>query len=291
MRFGFVDAEKANFPVRVLCQVLQISVSGYYAWCGRRPSRRAKEDDVLRVHIRAAHKASRGRYGSPRVHRDLRAQDRRISRKRVARLMKLDGLIVRRRRRFRCTTDSKHQNPVAPNLLNRQFTVDAPDRAWVGDITYIWTQEGWLYLAAILDLYSRKVVGWAMDTSLDRHLALDALNMAMDARRPPPGLIHHTDRGVQYACGEYQDALRKRGALCSMSRRGDCWDNAVAESFFATLKTELIYLTEFRTRADARAALVEYIEVFYNRQRRHSTLDYVSPTDFEAATLKRKKAA
>jgi transposase InsO family protein len=286
-----VEAEKAYFPVRVLCQVLQVSVSGFYSWRKRGPSQRAREDEQLKVHIRAAHKASRGRYGSPRVQKDLCAQDQHVGRKRVARLMKADGLAARRKRRFRRTTDSTHQHPVAPNLLDRQFTVDAPNAVWVTDITYIWTQEGWLYLAAILDLYSRKVVGWAVDESLERHLALDALAMALSNRRPARGLLHHSDRGVQYASDDYQKALKKDGLICSMSRKGDCWDNAVAESFFATLKAELVYLTEYRTRAEARASLFEYIEVFYNRQRRHSAIGYVSPSQFEIAAFKRKMAA
>ena len=291
MRFNTVEAEKAYFPVRVLCQVLQVSVSGFYSWRKRGPSQRAREDEQLKVHIRAAHKASRGRYGSPRVQKELCAQDQHVGRKRVARLMKADGLAARRKRRFRRTTDSTHQHPVAPNLLDRQFTVDAPNAVWVTDITYIWTQEGWLYLAAILDLYSRKVVGWAVDESLERHLALDALAMALSNRRPARGLLHHSDRGVQYASDDYQKALKKDGLICSMSRKGDCWDNAVAESFFATLKAELVYLTEYRTRAEARASLFEYIEVFYNRQRRHSAIGYVSPSQFEIAAFKRKMAA
>ena len=291
MRFNTVEAEKAYFPVRVLCQVLQVSVSGFYSWRKRGPSQRAREDEQLKVHIRAAHKASRGRYGSPRVQKELCAQDQHVGRKRVARLMKADGLAARRKRRFRRTTDSTHQHPVAPNLLDRQFTVDAPNAVWVTDITYIWTQEGWLYLAAILDLYSRKVVGWAVDESLERHLALDTLAMALSNRRPARGLLHHSDRGVQYASDDYQKALKKDGLICSMSRKGDCWDNAVAESFFATLKAELVYLTEYRTRAEARASLFEYIEVFYNRQRRHSAIGYVSPSQFEIAAFKRKMAA
>ena len=291
MRFNTVEAEKAYFPVRVLCQVLQVSVSGFYSWRKRGPSQRVQEDEQLKVHIRAAHKASRGRYGSPRVQKELCAQDQHVGKKRVARLMKADGLAARRKRRFRRTTDSTHQHPVAPNLLDRQFTVDAPNAVWVTDITYIWTQEGWLYLAAILDLYSRKVVGWAVDESLERHLALDALAMALSNRRPARGLLHHSDRGVQYASDDYQKALKKDGLICSMSRKGDCWDNAVAESFFATLKAELVYLTEYRTRAEARASLFEYIEVFYNRQRRHSAIGYVSPSQFEIAAFKRKMAA
>jgi transposase InsO family protein len=286
-----VEAEKAYFPVRVLCQVLQVSVSGFYSWRKRGPSQRAQEDEQLKVHIRAAHKASRGRYGSPRVQKELCAQDQHVGRKRVARLMKADGLAARRKRRFRRTTDSTHQHPVASNLLDRQFTVDAPNAVWVTDITYIWTQEGWLYLAAILDLYSRKVVGWAVDESLERHLALDALAMALSNRRPARGLLHHSDRGVQYASDDYQKALKKDGLICSMSRKGDCWDNAVAESFFATLKGELIERECWPTKARARAAIVEYIACFYNSKRSHSVLGYTSPMEYEMSARRWSAAA
>lgn len=195
MRFAFILVEKASYPVVLLCRVLQVSASGFYAWCRRKPSRRAREDIALKVHIRASFKAGRKKYGSTRVYRDLHSQHG-VGRGRVARLMREDGLSVRRKRRFVCTTDSKHSYAVAPNLLARDFTASAPNRVWVTDITYIWTREGWLYLAAILDLFSRRVVGWALDASIDRHLALDALAMAVNARRPAPGLIHHSDRGV-----------------------------------------------------------------------------------------------
>jgi len=291
VRFKTVEAEKAYFPVRVLCQVLQVSVSGFYSWRKRGPSQRVQEDEQLKVHIRAAHKASRGRYGSPRVQKELCAQDQHVGKKRVARLMKADGLAARRKRRFRRTTDSTHQHPVAPNLLDRQFTVDAPNAVWVTDITYIWTQEGWLYLAAILDLYSRKVVGWAVDESLERHLALDALAMALSNRRPARGLLHHSDRGVQYASDDYQKALKKDGLICSMSRKGDCWDNAVAESFFATLKGELIERGCWPTKARARAAIIEYIACFYNSKRSHSVLGYTSPMEYEMSVRRWSAAA
>ncbi|MFP2962870.1 IS3 family transposase, partial [Myxococcus sp. 1LA] len=224
---------------------------------------------------------SRGTYGSPRVHAELRAKGRRVSRKRVARLMGQQGLAARRTRRFVHTTDSRHTQPVASNVLARDFSADAPNRTWVTDITYVWTRQGWLYLAVVLDLFSRLVVGWAMGEFIDRHLVLGALDMALKRRRPPRGLLHHSDRGSQYSSEDYQRALASRGIECSMSRKGNCWDNAVAESFFSTLKMELVHDADFATRDQARAALFEYIEVFYNRQRRHSTLGYVSPVEYE----------
>jgi transposase InsO family protein len=290
MKFGFILAEKALYPVRVLCRVLEVSTAGFYAWCRRKPSRRARVGAALKVHVRASFNAGRKKYSVPRIHADLR-EEHGVGRRRVARLICEEGLFARRKRRFVCTTDSTHDHPVAPNLLERDFTAAQPNRVWVTDITYVWTAEGWLYLAAILDLYSRRVVGWALDASIDRHLALDALAMAVQARRPKPGLIHHSDRGVQYASGDYQKALKRIDAVCSMSGKGDCWDNAVAESFFATIKNELIYETDFCTRAQARAAIIEYIEVFYNRRRRHSSVGLVSPVHYETAAILERLAA
>ena len=241
MRFAFIVAEKARFPVRVLCRVLDVSRAGFYAWQARAPSGHAQADARLGVEIAAIYAESRQRYGSPRVHAELRDRGHRTSRKRVARLMRHHQLTSRRRRRFRATTDSRHPFPVAPNVLDRQFRQGAPDRAWVADITYVPTGEGWLYLAVILDLYSRVVVGWAMGEHMTSELAVDALEMAMVQRRPGHGLLPHSDRGSQYASGDYQQALAAEGIACSMSRRGDCWDNAVAESFFATVKKELVH--------------------------------------------------
>jgi putative transposase len=281
VKFAFVAAEKAWAPVRALCRSVGVSPSGFYAWMRRARSVRSREDAKLRVHIAAIHERSRGIYGSPRVHAELRANGVRIGRKRVARLMGELGIRSRCRRRFKATTDSKHTHPVAANVLDRRFKVDQPDKAWVTDITYVWTDEGWLYLAAILDLFSRRVVGFSMSARIDRQLALDALAAAAGHRSPKARLIHHSDRGSQYASGDYQDALTTLGLTCSMSRKGNCWDNAVAESFFATLKTELIYLQRFATRAEAREAIFEFIEVFYNRQRRHSTLGFMTPVEFE----------
>ena len=282
MKFAFIAAEKATYPVRVLCRTLEVSRAGFYAWHLRPPAARTQQDQRLGVEIQAIHAESRQRYGSPRVHAELRARGQRLGRKRVARLMRQQGLCARRRRRFRVTTDSKHAFPVAPNVLARQFAVVAPDTAWVTDITYLWTREGWLYLAVILDLFSRAVVGWAMSAHITRHLTLQALTMALGRRRPPQGLLHHSDRGSQYASTDYRDALRAHGMVCSMSRRGNCWDNAVAESFFATLKVELGHDDlPWLTRAHAQGEVFEYIEGFYNGQRRHSTLGYLSPLTFE----------
>ena len=291
MRFGFIRTERATYPVRLLCRTLAVSAAGFYAWCRRGLSLRAREDAALKVEIRAAYAASRKTYGSPRIFVDLKADDHRIGRKRVARLMREEGIEGQRKRRFRVTTNSRHSHPVATNELNRNFTASAPNKVWVTDITYIWTREGWLYLAAILDLYSRRVVGWSMDSSMDRSLALDALSMALMTRRPEAGLLHHSDRGVQYASTEYQDQLRKHGMICSMSRKGDCWDNAVAESFFSTIKAELVHRTDYVSRCQARASIFEYIEAFYNARRRHSALGYVSPVEHEAAAGRKLRAA
>jgi putative transposase len=281
VKFAFVAVEKASFPVTVLCKVLDVSRSGFYAWTERVPSARSLEDAKLRVHVAAAYEFGRGAYGAPRIHRELRAAGFNVSRKRVARLMGELGLQSRRKRRFKATTDSNHALPVAENVLDRKFEVDAPNIAWVTDITYVWTSEGWLYLAAILDLFSRRVVGFAMSERIDRALVLKALAAAVGRRVPNAGLVHHSDRGSQYASNDYQTALDELGVVCSMSRKGNCWDNAVAESFFATLKTELVYQRRFATRAEAREAIFEFIEVFYNCQRRHSSLGYVSPMEYE----------
>lgn len=281
MKFALVEAEKANFPIAFMCRQLSVSRSGYYAWRCRKPSERAKQAAALSAEVTAVFRDSKGRYGSPRVLRELKARGRCTSRKRVARIMREKYLVARRRRRFRKTTDSNHPFPIAANLLERNFVAEAPNQVWVTDITYIWTREGWLYLAAILDLYSRAVVGWAMGERVDTSLCLRALTMALQARRPAPGLIHHSDRGSQYASSEYRSALRKHGIECSMSRRGDCWDNAVAESFWATLKNELADLMNFDSRAQARAVVFEYIEAFYNTRRRHSSINYNSPRNHE----------
>ena len=291
MRFGFIQTEKATYPVRVLCRVLQVSPSGFYAWFHRGLSRWAKDDAALKIEVRALHAASDKTYGSPRILEDLKANGKNVGRKRVARLMREEGIEGQRKRRFRTTTDSRHSHPVAANHLNRDFTASAPNKTWVSDISYIWTREGWMYLAAILDLFSRRVVGWSMDSRIDQTLALDALGMALSTRRPEPGLLLHSDRGVQYASGDYQTQLREHGIVCSMSRKGDCWDNAVAESFFSTLKAERVHRMDYVSRSQARASVFQYIETFYNARRRHSALGYLSPVEHEAAAAWKGVAA
>lgn len=294
MKYAAIQAHRGEFELSLMCRVLEVSRSGFYAWQKRRTSERVRGGERLRVHIRAIHRKSQQTYGSPRVHVELCAQGFCCSRKRVERLMREDGLVARVRRRFRGTTDSAHSEPIAPNLLERRFgpeDVPGVDRVWVGDITYVPTREGWLYLAAILDLASRRVVGWAMRDNLEAELATDALQMALWSRRPEPGLIHHSDRGVQYASHAYRSLLEAHGHLPSMSRKGNCWDNAVAESFFATLEWELIERNDWHTHQEAKRAIFQYIEVWYNRERRHSTLGYVSPAEYEAQLALTPRAA
>jgi transposase InsO family protein len=288
VRFAFIEAEKAVWPVEVQCGVFGVSRSGFYAWRGRPATRRSKEDAELVVEIKAAHKAGRGAYGSPRVHRELRAKGHRIGKKRVERLMREEGVVGRKKRRFRKTTDSNHPHPIAPNVLERRFDVERPNTAWVTDVTYVWTFEGWLYLAVMLDLFSRRVVGWAASANNDRALALGALDRAVATRIPRVGLIHHSDRGSVYASVDYGEALTQIGAVKSMSRKGDCWDNAVAESFFATIKGEMLDHESYPTRRAALAAIGDYIDSFYNPCRRHSALDYVSPIEFEMKFMNTK---
>ena len=285
MKFAFVAAEKASFSVAFMCRHLEVSRSGFYASQLRPESPRAKEDRRLRVGIRAAWKRSRSTYGSHRLHDDLKDDGERVSRKRVLRLMKEDNVVGKqRRRRFVVTTDSKHVLPIAPNVLDRQFEVDHPNRAWVGDITYLRTVEGWLYLAVIIDLFSRRVVGWALEEHMETSLATSALTMALRRRHLAGKLLHHTDRGSQYASAEYQKQLDAQGIVCSMSRKGNCWDNAVAESFFGTMKAELeIETLEGASRAVARSAVADYIDNFYNTTRKHSSLGYLSPMNYEAS--------
>jgi putative transposase len=267
-----------------MCRVLRVSRSGYYAWQRRPVSRRKKADDVLVTEIGRVFKQSRRTYGSPRITDELNDSGIACGRHRVARLMRQKGIRAKTVLKFRVTTDSRHALPVAENLLARQFTVSRPNAVWVSDITYIWTLEGWLYLAAVLDLYARRIVGWAMSHRIDGELTLSALRQALAHRRPSAGLLHHSDRGKQYAAGGYQKLLREHGVVCSMSRKGDCWDNAPMESFFGTLKQELVYHERFVTRDDAKAKVFEYIEVFYNRQRRHSAAGSHSPVEFERLT-------
>lgn len=290
MKFAFIAQEKVAYPIAVLCRVLAVSSSGYHASQQRGPSAHAQRDADLTEKVSASHTASKRRYGSPRVHADLKASGERVSRKRVARIMRQEQLVARARRRFRTTTDSKHDHPVAPNLVGREFTAAAPNTTWVTDITFLWTLQGWLYLAVILDLFSRRVVGWAASANVDRHLAISALSMAVDQRQPDAGLVHHSDRGSTYAASDYQAALTARGFECSMSRKGDCWDNAVSESFFATLKREMDGADDLESRAVATARIREYI-AFYNAQRRHSAINYHTPIEFELLHSASKKAA
>ena len=276
-----VDAGQGALPVTATCRLLEIPRSSYYHQRNRKPSRRTLYDAVLAVEVRAIHNASKRRYGSPRVMRGLRKRGIRISKKRAARLMRECGLVARRRKRFRVTTNSEHDHPVAPNLLERNFSADAPNKVWVGDITYIWTHEGWMYLATIIDVFSRRIVGWAMRPYLSQALAIEALRRALELRRPAPGLVHHTDRGCQYACKAYRKMLKTANIEQSMSRAGNCLDNAMAESFFSTLEHELLMDNDFHSRSGALWAVSEYIENFYNRERMHSALDYESPVEYE----------
>jgi transposase InsO family protein len=283
MTFRFIDEHRHHYPVRLLCDTLEVSTAGYYAWRQRPTNSQEQRRAALVVEIRAIHAEVKGRYGSPRIHAELQARGQDCCVNTVAKLMHDNGIVAKTARKFRCTTDSNHDLPVAENLLERQFSPSAANETWVADITYIPTREGWLYLAAVEDLYSRRVVGWSMADHLESRLVVDALELAVQRRLPQEGLLAHSDRGSQYASEHYQRLLDKHGITCSMSRRGDCWDNAPMESLFASLKKELVHDADFTTRAEARAALVEYIEVFYNNQRRHSSLGYVSPAEYEQA--------
>lgn len=285
MSYQAIKFNRGTGSVKTMCRALGVSVSGYYAWQKREPGPRQQQDQVLVKHIRAIHQKSRQLYGSPRIHAALQQKGIHCSRKRVVRLMKKHGIYSRRRRKRRInTTDSRHNRPVAPNLLKREFSASAPNKKWVGDIVGIWTDEGWLYLAALLDIYSRKIIGWAMDKHRDETLVRKALLMALRSREilPDSDLLHHTDRGSQYTAGDYLAQLTSRGIQVSMSGKGDPYDNAMMESFFSTLRAELTELEVFPTRAAARLAVFDYIEVFYNRQRLHSSLGYHSPAVFEA---------
>jgi transposase InsO family protein len=282
MRFRFIDEYRRRWPIEVMCRVLLVSRSGYYAWRRRPMSAQARRRVMLVEAIRLAHRASRGIYGSPRIHRDLRARGIRCSRHTVARLMRRNLLRSRLKRRFVIrTTDSRHAHPIARNLLQRRFHWEQPNQAWCCDLTYVPTDEGWLYLAVVVDLFSRKVVGWCMADHLRSTLVEEALKMALAQRHPEAGLIHHSDRGVQYACESYRRLLAEHGMIPSMSGAGDCHDNAVAERFMGALKTEWTHHERYATREQARLSVFEYIEVFYNRQRRHSTLGYVCPDEYE----------
>lgn len=281
MKCQFIEQQKHEFPIVVMCQVLGVSESGFYAWRKRPTCQRKREDAQITQEIRQVFTIHHRRYGSPRIHKELHDQGRAISRKRVARLMHEAEMSARRKRRRVLTTKSDTTHPVAPNLLNREFTAKEPNRKWVTDITYIPTMQGWLYLAVILDLYSRMVVGWSMSSNCDEQLVEHALDQALARRRPKAGLLHHSDRGSQYTSRAYQLNLHQSGIIVSMSRKGNCWDNSVMESFFGTLKDECVRSTIYSSHDEARLALFSYMEVYYNRIRRHSTLGYVSPLIYE----------
>lgn len=282
MRFEFIQVEQANFPVTVLCRVLEVSCSGFYRWLNAQPSERQSKNERLMIEIKAIHSESRGTYGSPRVHAELQSRGFEIGLNRVARLMAELGLTGQRPRRFRKTTDSHHSHPLAPDLVARDFNPSAPNQLWAADITYIATASGWAYLAVVLDLYSRRVIGWAIDDHMRTELVLEALDRALGTRERSEGLVHHSDRGSQYASARHRDELERRGIRVSMGAKGCAYDNAVVESFFATLKKDLVYRVNWLDQQQAALAISEYIQVFYNRRRRHSTLGYMSPADYEA---------
>jgi len=281
MKYIFIKDNRSEFRLKKMCQVFAVSKSGYYAWRKRTKSKRKRANELLLAKIDDIFHGHHQRYGSRRVWFELRLRGIICSKNRVARLMRQADLKSRRTRKFRTTTNSKHQLPIAPNLINKNFVVKQPDRIWVSDITYLWTWEGWMYLAVIIDLYSRQVVGWAMSTRINKELVLSAIIQAVGRRKPNPGLIFHSDRGSQYASYEVRELLKKHQMIQSMSNKGDCYDNAVSESFFATLKLELVYPDFFNTRWEARSKVFEYIEIFYNRQRFHSFLNYMTPSQFE----------
>jgi len=291
MRYHFIQEHQGQFRTTILLRMLNVSASAFYGWQKRPVSQRVRQKELLVAQIGELFYASQARYGSPRIHQDLQALGIRCSQKRVARLMKEQTLVVRKPRRFVATTDSGHTFPVAQNLLNRQYRVEVVaglNRAWAGDITYIPTAQGWLYMAVVLDLKSRRVIGWSMKDTLEQTLVHEALEMALSRRFSAEGakpLLFHSDRGSQYAAHAYQERLQERGIVCSMSRRGNCWDNAPLESFFATLKKEEVHREQYQTREQAKASLFYYIEVFYNRKRRHSALGYQSPHDYEQSLL------
>jgi len=282
VRYGFVETHRQIWRIERLCAALRVSRSGYYAWRARPPSARDQANTALLTQIRALHAEAREAYGAGKIWRVLNTRGVRCGRHRVARLRRAHGIEARRMRRFRLAYAARNGTPPAPNLVARHFHAAAPNRVWAGDITFIPTRRGWLYLAVLLDLYSRRVVGWAMSHRRDGQLVLDALTMALEHRRPTPGLVHHSDQGIQYTSGGYQTRLQTIGFVPSMSRKGNCYDNAVVESFFSTLKNEWTFHQTFHDRDEARAALFDYIELFYNRQRCHASLNYQSPMAYEA---------
>jgi transposase InsO family protein len=284
MRYRAIQAHDRRVPIRLMCRALNVSPAGYSAWAGRPESNRSVQNRTLLAEIRVIHRESRETYGSPRIWDALITRGHRVGEHRIARLMRVDGIQAKTVKKWRATTDSGHPWPVATTALTRQFQVDQPNRVWAGDLTYVWTTEGGLYLAVVLDLYSHIVIGWAMGSRLTVELAERALTMALAKRKPTVGLLHHSDRGSQYAAPRYQRLLDEHGITPCMSRTGNCWDNACVDSFFGTLKRELVFHQHYATREEARQDIFEYIEVFDNRTRRHSTLGYDSPAEFEART-------
>lgn len=281
MRYAFIRQERGNFPIRPLCRAMRVSVSGFYDWLKRPPSDRAVEQLQVVTALRAAHKRGRGFYGPKKLQDELRDEGLDMGINRIRRLRRKYGIYCLQKKRFRATTQSTHRYPVAPNLLGQCFATTRPCEVWVADITYVDTAEGWLYVAGVKDLFTKELVGCPISTRLTASLAIDALDRAFERKQPAGGLIHHSDRGSQYACGDYQHRLRLYGMRASMSRKGNCYDNAPMESFFATFKTELVYQQHFETREAARRAIFEYIEVFYNRQRRHASIGNLAPAEFE----------
>ncbi|MFC2084419.1 IS3 family transposase [Bacteroidota bacterium] len=280
-RYEFIKKRSNEFSTRVLCELMKVSKSSYYKYLRRKPSRREESNKKILKEIKKIYQESKGRYGSPRITVAINRRGIKCDRKRIARIMKEEGILAKTRKKYKITTNSKHKLPVAENLVRQNFRADKPNKIWAGDITYVWTKEGWLYLAAILDLYSRKIIGWQISKYLDKKLVIEALRKAIEARSVLKGMIFHSDQGVQYASDEFKETLRNNGILQSMSRRGNCYDNAVAESFFHTLKTELIYFERYNTKDEARTSIFEYIEIFYNRKRIHSSIGYLTPEEFE----------
>lgn len=291
MKYAWIDSERDCFPLAAMCAALGVSPSGYADWKSGGERQNRLTDQALLALIRTVHAETKGAYGAPRIWRELGDRGYPASKERVRRLMQEHGIRARHKRRYKATTDSRHNFPVAPNLLDQNFTIYRPDLVWTADITYIPTNEGWLYLAVVLDLYTRMVVGWAMGDRMTRDLVVDALRMAWFRRRPAPGLIHHSDRGSQYCSHDYQDLLKDYGMTPSMSRKGNCWDNAPTESFFNSMKNERTHHARYATRAEARQDTFEYIEMFYNRRRRHSSLGYISPSEFYSAWLNQQQLA
>ncbi len=285
MKYMFINKYSSEFAVKKMCRVLEVSRSGYYGWRKQTESKRHNENEKVLMDIKESHKESKGVYGSPRITEDLREKGYRCGKNRIARIMRENGIVAKTKRKYKATTNAKHNLPVAPNLLNQSFTASGPNKVWVSDITYIPTIEGWLYLVVIIDVFSRQVVGWGMSARLTADFVISALYQAVGRRGPSPECIFHSDRGVQYACKDFRDVLEQYSFHQSMSRSGNCYDNALAEIFFHTLKTEHVYFNRYTTRAEARQSIFEYIEMFYNRQRRHSALGYQSPVSFELETF------